>query len=148
MTQPDIPIRASTVGEALAQARRAGRVASNIAQAILAHILECDRAWVLAHTESALTPQQATRLAELLSRAAQGEPLAPPAARFCQRLSHLIGYPRPETEGLVGGAQLEQAPRANDSSSGRWARRHCIISRPAATGISAADVSRGSTLPP
>lgn len=152
MTQPNIPIRASTVGEALALARRAGRVTSSIAQAILAHILECDRAWVLAHSMSALTPQQATRFAELLSRAAQGEPLAYlTGEREFYGLAFTVTpdvlIPRPETEGLVEAAlnwserRPQTAPHLVDVGTGSGAIAVTLAVRLPQARITAVDVS-------
>src|SRR5574341_580891 len=78
-------------------------------QALLAHVLGRDRAWLFAHPEAMLTPDQAERFADLLGRAAQGEPLAYLIGQreFCGLAFEItpdVLIPRPETEGLVEAA--------------------------------------------
>jgi release factor glutamine methyltransferase len=95
-----------TVGGALAQARSIDGVTSITAQAILAHVMQRDRTWLLAHTEVSLSSEQATLFAALLERAAQGEPLAylTGEREFCGlafTVTPEVLIPRPETEGLV-----------------------------------------------
>jgi release factor glutamine methyltransferase len=106
MNQTNIAVLPTTVGEALTQVLRTQGITSITGQVILAHILEHDRAWLLAHTEVPLTSQQSTGFMALLSRAAQGEPLAYLTGErefygltFAVTSDVLI--PRPETEGLV-----------------------------------------------
>jgi release factor glutamine methyltransferase len=76
------------------------------AQVLLAFVLEKPRAWVLAHPEAILTPDQERRLGESQARLEQGEPLPYVLGRwefygldFSVNPSVLI--PRPETELLV-----------------------------------------------
>jgi len=106
MKHTSIAISLMTVGEALTKARLTGAVTSTTAQAILAHIVERDRSWLLAHSEAALTSEQSTRFAALLERAARGEPLAYlTGEREFYGLAFTVTpdvlIPRPETEELI-----------------------------------------------
>jgi release factor glutamine methyltransferase len=81
------------------------------AQLLLAYVLEKPRAWVLAHPEAILTPDQERRLGESQTRLEQGEPLPYILGRwefygldFIVNPSVLI--PRPETELLVEHALI------------------------------------------
>jgi len=81
-------------------------IARRDAETLLAHILGCDRAWLLAHSDDPLSPEHHARLRALSARRAAHEPL-----------QHLTGIqdffgltlrvtpdtliPRPETELLV-----------------------------------------------
>lgn len=76
------------------------------AQVLLAHLLRKPKAWVLAHPELVLTPQQSVDLENLLARLEQGEPLPYVLGHwefygldFWVTPAALI--PRPETELLV-----------------------------------------------
>lgn len=98
-------------------------------QVLLAHALQKPRAWVLAHPEAVLTPQQQRHLTKLLGGLAQGTPL--PYLTGQQEFFGLVFevtpavlIPRPETELLVEHA-LE------------WLQRHPDRRR-------AADVGTGS----
>lgn len=64
-----------TVEQALHTAAAAGLERLDARQ-LLAHVLGCGRTWLHAHADACLTAAQATTWTELLSRAAQGEPLA------------------------------------------------------------------------
>ncbi|GAB4470730.1 MAG: peptide chain release factor N(5)-glutamine methyltransferase [Anaerolineae bacterium] len=99
---------ARSVGEAMTLARRLYResVSHITMQALLAHITGHDRAWLLAHAEAGLTASQAGRFAELMERAAQGEPLAylTGEREFAGLAFHVepgVLVPRPETEEVV-----------------------------------------------
>lgn len=95
----------TTIGQMLAQAHQM-KVTSVTAQAFLAHILGCGRAWLLAHQEEHLTPEQAAKCIAWVERVARGEPLAylTGEREFCG-LSFVVTpdvlIPRPETEMLV-----------------------------------------------
>lgn len=101
------------------------------AELLLAHVLDVNRASVLAWPERQLTPKQLTRTRDLVTRRASREPLA-----------YIIGYreffdldfvvdsrvliPRPETELLVEQAlhiarQLSVPPKIADVGSGSGA---------------------------
>lgn len=142
VAQPNTPTEASTVGEALAQARQVDGVTSNTAQAILAHVLGRDRAWLLAHPEVGLTSERSIQFTALLARAKQGEPLAylTGEREFCGlafTVTPDVLIPRPETEGLVNVAL-------------RWCEQH---SRPAfhlvdvGTGSGAIAITLAARLP-
>jgi release factor glutamine methyltransferase len=141
----------STVGVARAQARTLGVTAAT-AQAILAHVTGRDRAWLLAHVEAALTPEQAGRYADLLGRAAQGEPLAYLTGfrEFCGlafEVAPEVLIPRPETEMLVEAAEdwitSHQRPDARliDVGTGSGAIAVALAVRLPAARITATDVS-------
>ncbi len=105
------------IGDALAQARALG-VARLDAQWLLGHLLQRDRAWLLAHDDAALPPGAAAAWPALLARRAAGEPLAYVTGEreFCGLLlqvSPAVLVPRPETELLVqwGLECLAQLPR-------------------------------------
>lgn len=85
------------------------------AQLLLRHTLgDVSRAWLISHDEHALTPEQATAFATLITRRAAGEPVA---YLLGQRefFGHLLKVtpdvliPRPDTETLVEAA-LEKIP--------------------------------------
>lgn len=87
------------------------------AQVLAAHILGRSRAWVLAHPEAELSPEQAARFRAALARLVAGEPLPYVLGRweffgleFAVTPAVLI--PRPETELLVERALawLERNP--------------------------------------
>ncbi len=99
------------VSDALAWARQAceanpATLTLETAQAILAHVTGKGRAWLFAHRDTPLTAAQSERFMTLLSRAADGEPLAYLVGQrefwglpFAVTPDVLI--PRPETEALV-----------------------------------------------
>ncbi len=98
-------------------------------QVLLAHVLAKPRAWVLAHPEEILTPQQQQELTILLAGLAEGTPLSYLTGHqeffgLNFAVSPAVLIPRPETELLV--------ERALD-----WLRRH-------PTRRCAADVGTGS----
>ncbi len=97
-----------TIGEALEYGRgqSSEHLTSTTAQALLAHVVGRGRVWLFAHREEPLPPEAANRFADLVARAAQGEPLAHLVGErefyglpFCVTPDVLI--PRPETESLV-----------------------------------------------
>lgn len=100
----------STVADALAWARQAlahTPAAEPLdAPVLLAHVLGCDRATLLAHPERPLTPSQATVFQALVARRATGTPvpyLTGRRAFFDLELwvTPDVLIPRPETEHLV-----------------------------------------------
>jgi release factor glutamine methyltransferase len=79
------------------------------AQALLGEVLEVERAYLLAHPEQALTPDQSARYTARVERCAAGEPLAYIVGRraFYDRVfavSPAVLIPRPETEQLLDEA--------------------------------------------
>lgn len=84
------------------------------AQVLAAHVLEVNRAWLIAHGDEALDPAAADRLEAALSRRLAGEPVAHILGRreFYgreYRVTPDVLIPRPETELLVEAA-LERLP--------------------------------------
>lgn len=76
---------------------------------LLAHVLGKDRAWLIAHPDARLTPEQQRDYEALLERRAAGEPLAyvTGEAWFYGRrfdVTPAVLVPRPETEHLVDEA--------------------------------------------
>jgi release factor glutamine methyltransferase len=95
--------------EATAKIAPVSESASTDAQALLAAVLSVDRAYLLAHGEQPLTPEQQAQYDAWVARCAAGEPLAYILGRraFYDRefiVSPAVLIPRPETELL-----LEQA---------------------------------------
>jgi release factor glutamine methyltransferase len=104
---------ALTVQRALLAARQriapASESAAADAQFLLCEVLGVDRAFLLAHPEQRLTPEQQARFSQWVERCAAGEPLAYILGRraFYDRefgVTPAVLIPRPETELL-----LEQA---------------------------------------
>jgi release factor glutamine methyltransferase len=80
--------------------------AQSDAQALLCHVLNVERAYLLSHPEQELTPEQQTQYETLVARCAAGEPLAYVTGKrafydlvFAVTPNVLI--PRPETELLL-----------------------------------------------
>lgn len=96
----------SVLSQIRARLERQSETAALDAQVLLAYILEKPRAWVLAHPEATLSPEQAEKLAGALARLENGEPLPYILGHweffgldFLVTPATLI--PRPETELLV-----------------------------------------------
>lgn len=133
------------------------------AEALLAHVLGRDRAYLYAHPEEELTPEQAARLAAAVGRRAGGEPLQyiTGEEEFRGRrfeVSPAVLIPRPETELLVEAALERMAPeaavRAADVGTGSgciavtlalerpWARVLATDTSAAALGVARANAAR------
>lgn len=96
------------IAQALEAARRAG-VDRLDAQLLLAHRLGRPRAWLAAHDDAALSPQDAAWLGDALARRAAGEPLAYVMGEWEFRgrpyaVTRATLVPRPETELLLDWA--------------------------------------------
>jgi release factor glutamine methyltransferase len=100
----------TTIRECLTQAKnRLAPVSSSVsldAQMLLAEVLGVSRAYVLAHGEDVLTPQQVDAYHHTIARREHGEPIAYILGRkpFYDRefsVSPAVLIPRPETEGLL-----------------------------------------------
>ncbi len=111
----------TTVGAALQQAR-AALVASDTvdldAQVLLAHVLECERAFLFAHGETPLDCKTWTQFQSFLQRRAAGEPMAYILGKqgfydLELMVTPSVLVPRPETELL-----LEEALRLTQDSPG------------------------------
>jgi len=81
------------------------------ARILLAHVLGCDRAWLAAHGDVALTREQATTFEALARRRRDGEPVAYLTGRreffgLDLDITPDVLIPRPETELLVEQALL------------------------------------------
>lgn len=92
----------TTVGHALAQAG----LAPIDAQVLLAHVLDRDRTWLVAHRDDPLPREQATAFFALAGRRRNGEPVAYLVGRrefwgLSLQVSPAVLVPRPETETLV-----------------------------------------------
>lgn len=101
------------IADALNEARGMG-VARLDAQWLLEHLLQRPRAWLMAHDDDALSPEQRIAWQGLLARRATGVPLAYIVGEreFCGIKLHVtpdVLVPRPETELLVDWA-LELLP--------------------------------------
>ena len=103
------PPPAATVGAALDWARREAPQSKSgplEAQALLAHLLDRPRGWILAHPEAKITPILLLQYSELTRRCADGEPLAYLTGRqeffgLNFEVTEDVLIPRPETELLV-----------------------------------------------
>ena len=89
------------------------------AQVLLAHVVERDRAWLVAHRDDDLTRTQADAFFALAKRRREGEPVAYLTGikefwGLALRVSSAVLIPRPETETLVELA-LEWTPRDSEA---------------------------------
>ena len=97
-----------TVGGALESARTLG-VDRLDAHLLLAHVLGCSRAWLLAHGDDALAEDRALAFEALARRRAAGEPFAYLVGErefhgLTLAVSDAVLVPRPDTETLVDWA--------------------------------------------
>ena len=109
--------RATTVGEAVArsqaQLRASGSPSPRLdAEVLAAHVVGRDRAWLLAHPETPMTPRWSDELSAAVERRSTGEPIAY-IRGFKEWYSLRIRtdaralVPRPETEVLAHAAIAE-----------------------------------------
>lgn len=96
----------SVLSQIRSRLERQSETAALDAQVLLAHILDKPRAWVLAHPEAPLSPEQAEDLARALARLENGEPLPYILGHWeffglDFRVTPAALIPRPETELLV-----------------------------------------------
>lgn len=151
------------VADALLRARASG-IDRLDAQCLLAHTLGRTRAWVLAHDDAGLAPEQLAEFAAACRRRADGEPLAYLVGErefhgLQLRVTPAVLVPRADTETLVdwalellrGPLASEHAPEVADLGTGSgaialaikhaWpAAQVCAVDRSA----SALDVARGN----
>lgn len=108
------------VREALTEA--SATITRRDAETMLAHLLERDRAWMLAHPEEELTAAQLRALVAMTERRAEREPLqyitgVQEFFGLSLRITPATLIPRPETEHLVeavlawAAAQLSESPK-------------------------------------
>ncbi|HVF65102.1 MAG TPA: peptide chain release factor N(5)-glutamine methyltransferase [Casimicrobiaceae bacterium] len=120
------------------------------ARALLAHVLACDRAWLIAHANDAIERVAADRFFALANRRRDGEPVAY-LTGFREfygldlRVSPAVLIPRPETETLVEAA-LERLPsdvplRVLDIGTGSGAIALAIAHERPNAIVTATDVS-------
>jgi release factor glutamine methyltransferase len=97
---------------------------------LLAHVLNCDRGWLIAHGDNELAPEQAKAFEALARRRHSGEPVAYLTGRrefhgLDLEVSPAVLIPRPETELLVELALArigeQDAARLLDLGSGSGA---------------------------
>jgi release factor glutamine methyltransferase len=148
-----------TIHEALleAQTALAQWVAANEAklevQLLMQHVLNVNRAWLIAHANDALRPDIHADFASLLNRRLLGEPMA-----------YILGYrefyglklkttpstliPRPDTETLVEAALAKISPltaeRILDLGTGTGAIALAIASSRTETQVTAVDASQAA----
>jgi len=101
-------VRRVTVDRALGLARARGLDRLD-AQLLVAHATGRNRAWLLAHGDAELEPEQAARVAALIDRRASGEPLAYLVGEkefhgLMLQVDARVLVPRPDTELLVDWA--------------------------------------------
>ncbi len=148
-----IPVNTPTVREALqsaAQRLAALPTAGRDAELLLLHILQHNRAWLLAHPEAELAPDQQTLYESLLGRRARHEPIQYITGQqeffgLTLRVTPAVLIPRPETEHLVEAA-LARIPkntptRVLDVGTGSGAIAIAIAAHRPRAAITAVDLS-------
>jgi release factor glutamine methyltransferase len=125
--------------------------ASVEAQILMMHVLDVNRAWLLAHATDAVTEQQATDFNHLVQRRVQGEPVA-----------YILGYrefyglklkvtpatliPRPDTETLVEAAleKISKPMQILDMGTGTGAIALAIANQAPHSKVTAVDASKAA----
>jgi release factor glutamine methyltransferase len=147
-----------TVGAALEAGRFALTSVSDSAgldaQVLLARASGIDRAWLLAHPEATLPPEQAGIFLSLLARCAQGESLPYVVGEWeffgrAFRLTPEVLIPRPETELLVEAALEFLAGRpdvhlAADVGTGSGCIAVSLLAENPGVTVLATDISRAA----
>ena len=118
---------------------------------LLSRLLERDHAWLLAHPDSQLMPEQIARYEELLARRARHEPIQYILGEqefygLPLRVTPAVLIPRPETEHLIE-AVLARLPRDRplriaDVGTGSGAIALALVSELPLARVDALDVSR------
>jgi release factor glutamine methyltransferase len=138
-----------TIAQSLAQS---GLVPVD-AQVLLAYVVGNTRAWVTAHADESLTPNDAARFFSLARRRRDGEPIAYlTGVREFWGLSLLVTQnvmiPRPETETLVDRAlarlALDRASHVLDLGTGSGAIALALARERPRSQIAATDVSEAA----
>lgn len=149
------PIQSKTISTALAHTRQCITGLSETpgldAQVLLAHVCAKPKAWLLAHTEETLSPDQTLKLAQALAEITAGVPLPYVLGRweFYGRsfiVTPDVLIPRPETELLVETALtwLAHHPgreRVAEAGTGSGCIAVSIAAELQTTTITATDVS-------
>ena len=146
-----------TIRDALNAARARIAAASDSAgldaQVLLGAVLGVDRAYLLAHPEGELSPEQAARFATFADRAARGEPIAYILGRraFYDREFYVtpdVLIPRPETELLLEEAlawvKRRPSARAIDVGTGSGALAVTLAVNAPQVEVYAVDVSEAA----
>lgn len=146
------PAGAPTVAQALRGAQDQGLDRLD-AQLLLAHLLQRDRTWLIAHDDDRLAPSTAAAFADGCRRRAAGEPLAYVLGErgfhgLTLQVTPAVLDPRPDTETLVDwalellprGAGLR--PRVIDLGTGSGAIALAVAKRCTTAQVVATDLSR------
>jgi len=152
-----LPYPDTTIGSALQAAKRrlahASMSASLDAQILLCAVLGVERAYLLAHPEQRLTPEQSAHFSTLVERCAAGEPVAYILGRraFYDRefiVTPDVLIPRPETELLLEQALdfIKSRPQAVvvDVGTGSGALAVTLAARSPQAQVVAIDISRAA----
>ena len=143
--------QAPSIAQALRQAQADGLERPD-AQRLLGHLLQRERAWLIAHDDQALNEPMASAFADGCRRCAAGEPLA-----YVIGEQHFYGLrllvtsavlvPRPDTETLVDLALAllptlaRQQPRVLDLGTGSGAIALAVAQGHGAATVTATDIS-------
>ncbi len=122
------------------------------AQILLAHVLQRDRAWLIAHSEEPVSPERMAEFEALAKRRSSGEPIAYILgwAGFYGRVfavNNAVLIPRPETELLVDEAleflraRGKEHPHALDIGTGSGAVACTLAAEVATVQVDATDAS-------
>jgi len=139
-----------TVQQALARAAALGLDRTD-ARLWLGHLLQRDRAWLIAHDDAHLTPDQAAAFDAGCRQRADGVPMAYLLGErefhgLALRVTPDVLVPRPDTETLVDWALallpgLGAAPRVADLGTGSGAIALAVAHRHPAARVTATDLS-------
>ena len=145
---------ASNVEQALQKGRATGLERFDV-QTLVAHLLQRDRSWLLAHGDAALTADQASTLDRWFQQAADGVPLAyllgeQPFRGLLLQVGPEVLVPRSDTEVLVDWAlerlqawqaQAVPTPRVADLGTGSGAVALAVQHAWPAAQVTATDLS-------
>jgi len=127
--------------------------ASFAAELLLMHIAGCDRAWLYAHPEDLLSPQQSAQFFALIDRRATGEPTQHLTGKqefwgLDFEVTRDVLIPRPETEHVIevalarlGDARRNAPARVADIGTGSGCIAVALAKELPAAKISATDIS-------
>jgi len=120
---------------------------------LLMHVLDRNKAWLLAHGEDAVPEEACARFVELIERRYRGEPIQHLTGE-CEfyglpfKVTPDVLVPRPDTEHLVekviGLAQRFEAPRIVDIGTGSGAIAVALAHKLPAAAVTATDLSQSA----